>query len=97
MQALMNTTGRPLGRPVTILSSFILSSADFPIYQTTFHHPLSDERPPTSDRLSLKVVRYKEPDVRRALRQAAHEVRIPVCPVGHIDANLVSVFYQLFL
>src|SRR5829696_2643624 len=47
--------------------------------------------------LPLREILHDEPDIRRALGQPAHEVRIPVFSVRNIDSNVVTIPGELML
>ena len=46
---------------------------------------------------SLPKVLHHKPNICRTLRQPAHEIRIPVLTVWHIDAHIIPVARQLLL
>src|SRR6185503_3476782 len=45
----------------------------------------------------LEHVLHHEPDIRRSLSQATHEVRIPVFSIRNIDPHVITVTCQLAL
>src|SRR6185295_20224927 len=46
---------------------------------------------------ALRQILHHEPHIRRAFREPAHEVRIPVFPIRHIDSDLVTIACELSL
>src|SRR6185295_5640875 len=46
---------------------------------------------------ALREILHHEPDIRRALSQPAHEVRIPVFPIRNIDSHVEPIAGELVL
>ena len=47
--------------------------------------------------LLTEIIGNEEPNICRALCQAAHEIRIPAPSEGNIDTDRITLFYKLLL